>query len=76
MTKVTTLKKENQLSHIIRVETEKSTFDIPVLDVRDGLPARSRANAILKARNYRTGSRFMASSFSVNGNCYQNSFKK
>lgn len=76
MTKVTTLKKENQLSHIIRVETAKDTFDIPVLDVRDGLPARSRANGILKARNYRTGSRFMKPSYSVGGNSYQNSFKK
>lgn len=76
MTKTTTVKREGQLSHLIKVETSKETFTIPVFDVRDGLPARSRANQILKGANYKSGSRFMRPSFSVNGNCYQNSFKK
>lgn len=76
MTKVSTLKKEGQLSHVIKVETSKETFNIPVIDVRDGLASRIRANGIIKAANYRRGSQYMTSSFSVNGNCYQNSFKK
>ena len=72
MAKVSTLKQEGKASYGIKVETEKETFVIPVVDVRDGDEARNQGERILKAANQ---SRFMRPSFSEMGRSYQVSRK-
>lgn len=72
-TKITHLKKENKLSYGIKVETEKETFIVPVIDVRDGESERSAVKSMIKAQNK---SKFMNPSFSVLGHSYKVSRKK
>lgn len=76
MTKVSTIKKEGQLSHAIRVETDNDTFNIPVIDVRDGEKARISAEKVLKQANIAKGSKYFKPTFSLYGYSYNLSMKK
>jgi len=72
-TKISTLKKGNKFSYGIKVKTEKETFVIPVVDVRDGEKERAISKSIIKAQNQ---SKFTKPSYSVMGHSYHVSRKK
>lgn len=76
MTKLTVLTQEGINSYGIKVETAKDEFVIPVLDVRDGQNTRDRIMVQQKNVNYSKGSKYMRQTYSMGGNCYQNSHKK
>lgn len=74
-TKISVLKREGKLSYGIKVETDKGSFVIPVIDVRDGESERGFVANTIKQSNVQNGSRFLRPSYSVRGLSYQNSYK-
>lgn len=78
MTTVSTLRQDGKHSYGIKVETtgnrrEQPDFVIPVMDVRDGEPARQRIIQTIKSASR---SKYMPATYSAGGNSYQVSQKK
>lgn len=72
MTEATSLRQEDRYSHLIKItpKSNKRSFFIPVIDVRDGEEQREAAKNMLKASNILRGSKYLKPTYTMFGENY------